>query len=139
MVRREDNIDLLNRIANDADVRPFIRPDGDEMDFSPIAGKRSTEIGGVVLSNGEDAVGLFEITTPTSFQAHTLFGPTCRGRRAIDTAREMIQWMFDHGAETIWGATPRDNRRACMFNRLVGAKETGGDETHAIFTYGKTV
>ena len=135
MVRRETDISLINRIANDDKVRPFIRPDGEAMDFSPFEGKRISETGCVILSNGEDAVGLFEITAPHIYQAHTLFGPTCRGRKAIKTAREMLAHMFSSGADIIWGATPRINRAACMFNRLVGAREIGGDAEDAIFEY----
>lgn len=137
MVRREDSPELLNRIANDASVHPFVSPSGDPIDFSGIEGKRAGEIGGVILSNGEDAVALFEMTAEGVYQSHVLFGPTCRGRKAIDTAREMIAWMFDHNAHIVWGATPRWNKPACLFNRLIGAKEIGGDEFEAIFEYRK--
>ena len=135
MIRVERNPDFINSIANSDDVRPFIRPDGEAMDFSAIAGKRATEIGGVVLSNGEDAVAVFEATTPDVFQVHTMFAKTCRGRKAIDTAREMLAWMFGHGAQIVWGCTPRSNRAACMFNRLVGASVIGSDEDDVIFEY----
>lgn len=135
MVRPETDISLINRIANSDRVRPFIRPDGQPMDFSILAGRRPTETGVVILSNGEDALGLFEITAPGIYQAHTLFGETCRGRKAIDTAREMLNWMFSHGARIIWGSTPRFLRHVMMFNRLVGAQEIGGDAEDAIFEY----
>jgi hypothetical protein len=137
MVRREQDISLLNRIANDDAVRPFIKPDGSEIDFSPIDGLRAGEMGGVVLSNGEDAIGVFEMTAPGSYQVHTMFGPTCRGRRAIETAREMLAWMWEHNASVVWGATPRWNKPACLFNRMVGAREIDGDEFEAIFEYRK--
>lgn len=137
MVRRETNITLLNRIANDDAVRPFLRLDGEPLDFSVIDGLDDNEIGAVVLSNGEDAAAVFQITAPGSYQVHTLFGPTCRGRRAVDTAREMLGWMWEHDASVVWGATPRWNKPACLFNRLVGAKEIGGDEFEAIFEYRK--
>lgn len=137
MVGPETNVALLNKIAASDAVRPFMRPDGQPMDFSAIEGRRTTEMGGVVLSNGEDAAGVFEITAPGVYMAHTMFGETCRGRKAIDTAHEMIEWMFAHGAHTVWGATPRANRKACLFNRLVGAREIGGDADDAIFEYRK--
>lgn len=137
MVRRETDPSLLNKIANDAAVHPFVSTTGDPIDFSPIEGKRAGEIGGVILSNGEDAAALFEMTAVGVYQAHTLFGPTCRGRKAIDTAREMLGWMWEHNARIVWGATPRWNRAACLFNRLVGFKEIGGDDYEAIFEYRK--
>jgi len=133
MVRVERDVAFINKIANDADVRPFIRPDGEAMDFSAIEGKRNAEIGGVILSNGEDAVAIFEITAEDCFQAHTMFAPTCRGRKAIDAAKEMVAWMFAHGARIVWGATPHENKRAIMFNHLIGAREVARDDTHVIF------
>lgn len=137
MVRREQNSEILNRIANDPAVLPFTRMDDQPWDFSPVEGKRLTELGGVMLSNGEDAVGVFIMTAPGLYQAHTLFGPTCRGRKAIEVAREMLAWLFAHNADMIWGKTPRWNKAACLFNRLVGAREFGGDEFEAYFSYRK--
>lgn len=135
MVGIETDFSLISRIANSDRVRPFIRPDGEQMDFSALEGRRITETGVIILSNGEDALGLFEITAPGIYQAHTLFDASCRGRKAIDTAREMLNWMFSHGARIIWGSTPRINRPAVIFNRLVGAQEIGGDAEDAIFEY----
>lgn len=133
MIRRETDISLINSIANDDAVRPFIRPDGEAMDFAPFEGKRIGETGVVILSNGEDAVSLFEITAPRIYQAHTLFGPTCRGRKAIDTAREMVSHMFESGADIVWGVVSRANRRAVMFHRLIGATVIGGDDDDVTF------
>lgn len=135
MIRVERDPDFINSIANSDDVRPFIRPDGEAMDFTPMASARANEIGGFILSNGEDAIAVCEATTPDVFQVHTMFAKTCRGRKAINTAREMLTWMFDHGAQIVWGCTPRRHRAACMFNRLVGGREIGGDIEDAIFEY----
>jgi len=133
MVRVETDVSFLNSLANSDDVRPFIRPDGAALDFAPIAGKRMTEIGGVVLSNGSDAAAIFDMTADGVFQSHTLFGPTCRGRRAIEQAREFVGWMFDHGARVLWGSTPRDNAKARWFNRQIGARVIGGDDADELF------
>ena len=133
MIRPETNIPFIESIANHPTVVPFIRLDGERMDFSELEGKRYGEIGGVVLSNGEDAVAIFEITAPGIYQSHTLFGPTCRGRKAIDTAKEMVAWMFDHGARIVWGATPKYNRKALLFNRMIGAKVVREGEDSIIF------
>lgn len=133
MVGIERNPEIINRIANSEGVREFIRPDGEPMDFTPLADLPPTQTGAVVLSNGEDAVAVFEITAPGIYQSHTMFAKTCRGRKAIDTGREMVDWMFDHGADVVWGATPRWNRPACWFNRKIGAKVIGGDEQDEIF------
>lgn len=132
MIRHEQDVDFINRIANSDAVRPFIRPDGQDMDFAPAVG-RPTQTGVVFLSNGEDAVAAFEITADRIYQSHTMFGPTCRGRRAIETAREMVAWMFDHGADVVWGSTPRANKAARWFNRQIGAYVIGGDDEDELF------
>lgn len=132
MIRLETDPDLVNRIANQPSVRPFIRPDGGEMDWAPALAHRPSVTGIVVLSNGEDAVAVFEATAIGAgqqvFRMDTMFAATCRGRRAIDTGKEMLAWMFAHGATIIWGATPRVNRAARWFNRQIGGYSTGGDE-----------
>lgn len=137
MVRLETDAQLVNKIANSDAVRPFLREDGAEVDLSLAVADRPSLTGVVVLSNGEDAVGVFHVTAIEppfqAFQVHTMFGATCRGRKAIETAREMVAWMFAHGATTIWGSTPRANRAARWFNRQLGARVTGGDEHHEYF------
>jgi hypothetical protein len=130
----ETRPDFINRIANSEGVREFIRPDGQPMDWTPIVERSPAMTRTIVLSNGEDALAAFELTAPGIYQSHTLFSPTCRGRRAIDTGIEMVSWMFDHGAKIVWGSTPRDNRKACLFNRWIGAIELPtSDETDIVF------
>ena len=134
MIGLETRPDFINRIANSDGVREYIRPDGRTMDWTPVAERSPVITRTVILSNGEDAVAAFEMTAPGIYQSHTLFSATCRGRRAIDTAIEMVRWMFDHGATVVWGSTPRDNRKACLFNRWIGASELPtSDETDIVF------
>lgn len=132
MVGIERNPEILNRIANSDGVREFIHPDGAEMDLTPLTA-RITQTGVIPLSNGEDALALFELTAPRIYQSHTMFAKTCRGRRAIDTGREMVRWMFDHGADIVWGTTPHWNRAAIWFNRQIGAKPIGGDDQEEVY------
>ena len=95
----------------------------------------------VVLSNGEDAVGVFEPTGIRLYQVHTLFGESCRGRRALEVGRAMIDFMIPDYADAIWGATPIANRAARWFNRQLGARVIGQDVYEAegaveLFRYG---
>lgn len=113
--------DLVNRIANSDAVRPWFRPDGSPVDLTDAVAPPSTQTGVVALTNGEDAVALFEMTAPGVYQSHTLFDMSCRGRRAVDTGRAMVEWMFSHGADIVWGSTPRSNAKARWFNRQIGA------------------
>jgi hypothetical protein len=137
VIRHETDPHLVNRIANSDAVRPFLREDGGSVDLTRACQDRFSVTGVVVLSNGEDAVALFDATAIAppfqAFQTHILFGATCRGRRAIDTFREMLAWVFARGATLVWGSILRTNRRARWFVRQVGFKATGGDRRHEYF------
>jgi hypothetical protein len=119
MIRRETNSDLIDRISNMPGVFEAISKHGRALAWS------SGMDGLIVLSNGEDAVGVFEETAPGAYQTHTMFAPTCRGARAVETGRAMLRYMFDNGADTIWGATPINNAKARWFNRKCGARMVG--------------
>lgn len=120
MVRPEFDAHFINRIANSASVRPFIdyRDSTEPLDLSPAIG-RPDLTGCLFLSNGVDAVGAFGLTDVGEWQGHILFADTCRGRRALDTGREMLRVMEDWG-DKVWGAIPRGNRRARWFARQIG-------------------
>ena len=92
VIRRETDASLINAHANGPDVAPFVNYGVGAMDFAPALAPDANVI---FLSNGRDAVAAFERTAPRRWQSHTLFGPTCRGRAAIDTGRAMVAWMLD--------------------------------------------
>lgn len=122
MIVRERDTGLIDRISNSHAVRPHICYHDDQIDWWPVIR------GCCVLSNGEDAIGIFEQTADRVWQVHTLFDATCRGRRALDTAREMVAWMMPKYADSIWGATPMSNPAARWFNRRLGAEVVGHDD-----------
>ncbi len=123
MIRREWDAELHNRIANDPAVKPTFGYNQGPTDLSPLLAEPESYI---LLSNGSDGAVIYEWSAPGVWQAHTMFLPSCRGRRAIDDAKAMIAWMFDHAAaEMLWGQTPMTNRPARMFNRLFGGKPAG--------------
>lgn len=127
MIRRETDAQLINEIANSPAVRPFVDYSGSDraLDLSPAVG-RLTETGVVWLSNGRDAVAAFEMTGEREYQAHVFFDETCRGKRAIDTAKEMVAYMMGH-ADRLWGAIPMKNAAARWFGRQVGFAHDGYD------------
>lgn len=123
MIRLEKDLAFINRIANTDKVKPFIYyGDEDEIDFKPAFG------GAVFLSNGEDAVAAFEQTEPRKWISHTMFAETCRGRRAVETGKEMVAYMIPRFADVLWGVTPMNNPQARWFNRQIGAIVVGHDE-----------
>ena len=49
----------------------------------------------------------------------------------------MVDWMFDHGATAVWGATPKGNAKARWFNRKLGAKVFGENDGNELFMIAK--
>lgn len=125
MIRREHDPAIVNRIASDPSVRPFVCHHDREIDFSPVMDAC------VVLTNGEDAMAIFEQTAEREWQAHTFVLPTGRGRKAIETGKKMLAYMLANHADRIWGATPLNNRAARWFNRQIGAVPIGNDDFEA--------
>lgn len=139
-IRRERDAALINRVANLTTVRPAIAYHGQQLDWSAAFPAKDTGV--VVLSNGNDACAVFARTADRVWQGHTIFAPTCRGRRAIETGKAIIAWMRPH-ADRIWGATPIQNRAARWFNRQIGGRSAGFDQYDTegaveIFVFGST-
>jgi len=116
---------LHNRIAAHPAVAPMLGFDrvGATIDFSDLAKEPDFY---ALLSNGEDATMVMEWSAPFTWQMHTMFLPSCRGKRAITVAKQMIRHMLTvEGAFMIWGQTPVENRAARLFNRWCGATSVG--------------
>lgn len=124
MIRQETTPELVNRVSNTPGVRGNICYHGGPMDWAPAFPSDATGV--VVLSNGEDACGVFERTGDRAWQAHTLFAASCRGARALAAGRAMVDHMRPIAA-LLWGATPVGNRAARWFNRQLGFVSKGFD------------
>lgn len=116
------DIPAINAILNDPAVKPTaaLGQSGD-LDVTTLFNGRNV----ILSAPGGGAV--FAWSSPGVFEGHSFFLPTIRGRKAVALGREMLIFMFRHGAQRIWGQTPADNRPACMFNRLLGFKSLGFD------------
>lgn len=125
MVRRERDAELINRLSNEKGIHEFVARHGQPLDWEPAVK------GCVILSNGEDAVQVFEHAgTTRDWQVMTIFGASCRGRRALETAREFAEWMRPH-ADLVFGSIPNALPHAQWFYRKLGGKpvesvESGG-------------
>ncbi len=130
MIRVERDPDFINAIVNSPAVRPFVDYSGREgpIDVSPIVGS-PTRTGIVWLSNQEDAVAAFPQTGDREYQIHLFFGETCRGRKALDTMGEMLDWLKPY-ADSVWGAVPVDHARAVWFASALGFTQEGEDDYH---------
>lgn len=82
----------------------------------------------VALEEG-DNIGVFEFEYPGVFSGHYFFA-TARGRKAKDLAIRMLTEMFSqHGARTIKGMTPVENKAARWMTRQLGFKSYGVFDT----------
>jgi hypothetical protein len=122
LIYRATDARIHNLIANHPQVTPTINYSGTYADFTPLFEQPDHYI---LLHDGEGAASIFEWSAPGIWQGHSLYLPERRGKEGIQSGREMVAWMFDHGAEMLWGQTPLDNRPALMFNRLLGFKPAG--------------
>lgn len=119
MIVRATDATIHNLIANHPAVKPTFGYQHGFADLSPLLDHPEQY---VLLHDGNGAASIFEWSAPYVWQGHSLYLPHRRGKDGIQAGRDMLQWMFDHGAKMIWGMTPLDNRPAQMFNRLLGFK-----------------
>lgn len=129
-IRRERTPDLLNYLANLPGVHENIGLREDAYDFTPIF--QNTPNGVVAYSNGVDGVQVFEMTADREWWCTTIFGPTCRGRRALDTAAA-IKAEITKYADLIFGPVPDALPAAKWFYR-----QLGGEPVEEIVSGGKT-
>lgn len=115
MVRRETDASLINRIANDPECFGNVSYDGRAIDFAPYVDDL------VILSNGEDACQVFEQRAQGVWEVMTIFAPSCRGKRALETARAMRDWMAPY-VDVAFGWIPDRLRAAKWFYRQIGGK-----------------
>lgn len=128
-VRRERSAAFVNRIVNHPSVRPFVDYTGttSPLDMSSTVVGPLTKTRVLWFSNGCDALATFGLCEDRIWQAHIMFADTCRGRRAIDTAREMLRAMRPH-ADQIWTAIPDRYPRVRWFARQIGFTEIRPEE-----------
>ena len=122
-IRRERDAELINRISNDPAVLPFVSKTGDPLNWEPAVRHC------VILSNGEDACMVLEQTDDRHWQMHTVFGPSCRGKRAVETGLAMREWMVPKYADMIFGSIPDDLPHAKWFSRKLGGEPVASVES----------
>jgi hypothetical protein len=139
---RTHNAIIHNLIANHPRVKPNLVMQGIDPESSePLlffeCAARPEHY--VLLHNGShdldpdaNAAMIFEWSAPGVWEQHTMFLPTCRGRKALDAGRQFLRHMFEvEGALMVWGQTPVGNRPACWFNRQLGGKSVGFGEQYS--------
>lgn len=124
MIRRTLDPTLINRISNESAIRTVLARHGGPLKWDDVMR------GCVVLTNDEDAVQVYEQTADRDWQVVTIFGETCRGRRALEVGREMRSYMLPL-SDLIFGSVPNNLPHAQWFYRQMGGErvpfvESGG-------------
>lgn len=87
--------------------------------------------------NGED-VGLWTIhryRQTGCVQVHADMTSKCLGKKAIDSAIRLFEWIFNNlGGNSIFAEIPKDNKSACVIAALSGMGYIGmTDDNYRIF------
>jgi hypothetical protein len=130
MIRQTFDPEEVNEVINHPAVRPWIGPPLDEpFDCSFLMNNDNvflmTEGGGFA----------FLLQPDGTHSAHSHFLPEFRGKHAIDAGKEALIWLAERDIKII-GHTPKDNRAALLFNRLIGMRHVGSTEDMEIFAWG---
>ena len=71
---------------------------------------------------------------PGGCQIHAAMGPRCRGRAAIDSAKDLFRWLFDvAGVAGVYAKIDRAQRAACLVAVRSGMIQTGADNNNRFF------
>ena len=114
-VRRSFDASELNRIVNDPDVLASIGT-VDQVDLSEVVANPAN-----VLLMTDGGAMLFMRDEPGIYEVHSSFLKNCRGRHAVEAARNAAHWMFT-GTDcmSIQTRVPKFNRQASMAVTAVG-------------------
>lgn len=127
-ILRETDTALADKVSNMDGVLCNVSYDGRTLNWGPVIEHC------VVLSNGEDAIQVYEQKARHIWEVMTIFAPTCRGRRALDTAFAMRDWMLPY-VDVAFGSVPDRLKAAKWFYRKIGGSPVAAVETrHYVFT-----
>lgn len=112
---------LVNRIANSPGVPELLGAAA--FDFTVALDLKTN----IFLHYG-GAVAICEWSAPRVYQCHLIFGPECRGRRAVRAALVMRDFMLEHHADMLWGQPAIGNRAGRKLIRMAGFGPAGFGE-----------
>lgn len=118
----ESHVELLDRVSNHRDVLRFIAPGYQYVDLGKFFKVKEN------VMFGDDRGLILFLYQPAdhSYQMHWMLTEAIRGRDALLMAKNAIRTVFtSYDACAITGATPRENRAACMMNRALGGVPDG--------------
>lgn len=119
MIERTQDPELLNRVMNHSDVRPWIVAGDGEIDIAPVLANPAnvalvTEYGGFVLIQHEPGV----------YEVHSQFLKDGRGKHAVRAMREGFRYMFTQtDCLEVITKVANDNPASDGFAKLAGFRE----------------
>lgn len=118
------DLERINQILNHPEVFPLVSWGSDE----PFAFHEDS-LNGLFFLMPEDRNGVF-IVDPLDIEnaeVHSAFLPGHRGKNAVDTAWEGMEWVFTATSiSTLWTKVPEGNCRADAMCRVMGWEPMGG-------------
>lgn len=86
------------------------------------------------LVDGQD-IGIWSFEAhDKGMKIHANMGEKCRGRKAIESAKEAFQWIFKNtNTEFIYAEIPRFNKKACYVASWAGMKNLGIKDNSRLF------
>jgi len=119
MIRRTMDAGLVNRLANDPSIRPYIGGGDGTLDLSELVGNPANYV-----IEGEGGAWVLQPILEGVYELHTLFLPEGRGKSYMVGAREALRMMFtETDCWEIVTKCPDDNPGARMAATLIGFRE----------------
>lgn len=112
---------LLNLIANDPAVLPWVAPGAESIDLTGFF----TRPGNLMVGDARGAV-LFGDMTEGFYSCHWLLTRALRGRQALHAIRGAFGTLFtEREAVAITGLIPRENRASRAMAHALGCRPVG--------------
>ncbi len=126
---RAEEVKLLNMIANQPEVLPWVAPGYDHVDLTDFFDRP----GNLMLGNIMGVV-LFGAMGEGLYSTHFLFTSSLRGRDALHAIRLAFNSLFTYrDCVAITGLIPRENRASRAMVRALGCRLIG----HATDSHGR--
>lgn len=120
MLDRSYDVERINTVINDPDVRPFVGPvDLGDVDLTPVI----TQPENWFLMGEHGGFGLIW-SAPNVHEIHTFILPSGRGKWAVDAAEAMIDFARKNGDTMLWTKIPPTAKNVGAYARMMGMKTT---------------
>jgi RimJ/RimL family protein N-acetyltransferase len=127
MIRRYTNspadVAHVNSILNHPEVLPWLTMDDESLDFTEVLGRPD-----VYALFGQGGGQFYRHAGPQTYEVHSAYLPEARGKVALTTTKETLEWMFSQtDATDIITRIPRGNVAARALARACGLKHVTPD------------